>query len=968
MHVTRPKPQIEPSAGRHDGRPSRIGRAPLIVVCLAGLALVVGTIGPPLFGRGTFLASDLLYIGYPWRALEDPVALGAYHHGPVSDTVDGAYPDRVTFAERLRGGTITDWNPWVAGGQPMGATSSSGVLGPLSLISFVLVPSWYAPAAVKLLSMAASIGFTYLFCRRVGVQRAPALLAGLAYAGSGFMVMWTNWPQVEVAALIPALFWATERCLQKRTASAAVPVVLALAAMLLPSFPAVVGYTLYLLVPYIAVRLLADRRRRLRDVAGGAAITGGALLAGGLLVAAMLLPFAARLGDNYLDYREQSPDSHLTVPTLMTTVVPDAFGLSSEGQIYRGPRNQVEGLSFIGVTIALLATLGVALPGGRGVQRGARATFTAGTLVLGVATFAGGPPLELLQQLPVFSNSFIGRTRAILGFTVAVLAALGLQALIERRPAWTRGQRAWFTAVMAAAAAITLYVCIRTIRWVRPFGGGEILGDSLVLPVAIGTVAVPTLLFIRFGRGSLRALAVALLPVLFTIEGLALAGPLLPNESRDTLYPETAATRFLRDNVGHDRVAVEGQTYYGNAGMLSGLRIPTGHAFYSQSWKDMLSIVDPQAFVRSPTLPSLRADPEVVGAAALDRLGVTWFATTPDTAPFGERENLGLGSASCRARATDDSTVAALGADVETTVPASNGLRGVVLRLCADTAVPTGSTVVVRATRADETVTSTQHVRGTLRAGELVLAVPGDHLAGDGDIELSGSLEGAEGADLRLASTFDGDVAADLVRPTDDGLRLAFADELRIYQRTTALPRIRWASRAEVVEDDEDRLGRTTSPGTLDDTVVLSEGSPGGSGQPADVTIVDDEPDDISVTVDAAGDGYLVVADALQEDWSAWLDGDAVDLVDADYAGVGVAVPAGRHEIVLRAEPRGQRVGLAVGGVTALGLTVVSVVSLWCQRRRRRPSTGGDTPKERIAPSDLPPNGTSAASQSGHDH
>jgi Bacterial membrane protein YfhO len=932
MHVTRPKPQIEPSADSDERRPSRTSRAPLIVACLAGLALVIGTIGPPLFGRGVFLASDLLYDGYPWRALQDPTALGAHLSGPVSDTIDAGYPDRATFAEQLRDGMFTDWNPWVAGGQPLGG---SGVLGPLAFLSFVLLPSWYAPAAVKVLGMAVSIGFTYLFCRRLGTQRVPAVLAGLAFAGSGFMVMWTNWPQVDVAAFIPALFWATERFLQRRTASSAIPIALALAAMLLANFPAVVGYTLYLLVPYVAVRLLVNRGRHLPDVVKGGVGTAGALLAGGLLVAAVLLPFAARLGDNDLDYRQQSPDSHLIVPTLMTTVVPDAFGISSERQIYSGGRNQVEAISFVGVTIALLATLGVALPLAPGVQRGARATFVAGTLVIGVATFAGGPLLDLLQELPVFSDSFIGRTRSILGFTVAVLAAFGLQALIERRSAWTRGRRAWFAVVMAASGAVTLYVGARTVQRVRPLGGGEILKDSLVLPVVLGAAAVLTVLVIRFGRQPLRSLAVGLLPVLFTIEALALAGSLLPNESRDTLYPETAVTRFLQDNVGHERVAVQGNlTYYGNAGMLAGLRIPTGHAFYSQNWKDVLGIVDPQAFALSPTYPGLRANPDVVGAAALDRLGVSWFATTPDTAPFGERESLALGGASCPAPSTGDATVVGQGSDLDVTIPAGTGLRGVVLRLCDDTALPTGSTLVVGATHAGDTATSTQHLRGTLRAGEFVVAIPGDELVGDGGIELAVSLEGAADASLQLASTPDGGLAVDAVRPTDDGLRLAFAGELRVYERTMALPRIRWASRAEVIENEHDRLRRVDSHDTPDDTVVLSEGPSGGSGLPGDVEVVVDDPDQIKVNVDARGDGYLVIADALQDDWVARLDGEGTELVDADYAGVAVAVPAGRHEIVLRAAPRGQTAGVAIGGLTALGLAIVGIMSLRHQRRR----------------------------------
>jgi hypothetical protein len=79
------------------------------------------------------------------------------------------------------------------------------------------------PAAIKLVQMAAAIGFTFLLCRRLGAGRVPSLVGGLAFAGSGFMVIWTNWPQPEVAALIPAAFWAMERFLARPTVRSACP-------------------------------------------------------------------------------------------------------------------------------------------------------------------------------------------------------------------------------------------------------------------------------------------------------------------------------------------------------------------------------------------------------------------------------------------------------------------------------------------------------------------------------------------------------------------------------------------------------------------------------------------------------------------------------------------------------------------------------------------------------------------------
>ena len=960
MQTTRPESEPSPDRGASPAR-----RLPLLVACVAAALFVIGTIGPPLVGKGVFLTSDLVYLGYPWKALEDPAALQTSLHGPTSDTVDASYPARARFGEDLRGGDFTGWNPWTGGGEPLGATSSAGMLNPLA-VPFVLLPAWFAPAVVKLLGLACAIGFTYLFCRRLGTGKVPAVFGGVAFAGSGFLVMWTNWPQADVASLIPAVFWATERFLQKRTPGSVVPIALALGAMLLGTFPAVAGFALYVLGAYVLVRLLVEHRTDVRRLAGGAAGVGGGVLAGVMLVAAVLLPFAARLGDDDLSDRAQGPDANLGVPTLLTTVAPEAFGLSSEGQVFRGPaRNQVESIAFVGATTALLALAAVALPGARRTPRGARAALAGTTVVLGAATFAGGPLLSALQVLPVFTDNYVGRTRSVLGLTVAALGALGMQSLVERgrlrSPFAGFDRHRWLTigGVSLAAAAVAGFVLVRSVQWVRPYGGGEILGSSLRLPALVGVLAGGAVAALVLApRTWMKAGAVAALPVLLVVESLALSLPLLPNESRDTLYPETAAERFLQDNVGHGRLAMEGQTFYGNSPMMAGIRTASGHAFHAPTWKDMLQSADPQVFASSPTLAFVHGDEEVATATAFDRLGVDWFATTPERAPYGRTEAAGLAGATCPAGsgsdgtedATDGPTADGAKARAAAPVPAGDGLRGVVVRVCEDTPVPAGARVVVEAEGSGEAASGTLRVRGQVPAGDLTLAVPAEHLPGDA-LAVSVALEDAGGAELPLATGPDGRVALDLVRPTDDGLRLAFADELRIYERTSALPRIRWAGRSEVVTDRAESLARVTSGDLPADTVVLGagddgagddgagddgagdDGDEGGSGAPAEIEIVSDGPDDMAVDVEAEGDGYLVIADALQEDWAVTVDGEAAELVPADHAGVAVAVPEGTHRVELRLAPRGRTAGALLGVVAAAGLAAA-----WIVARRRRPA------------------------------
>src|SRR6266536_3224975 len=82
---------------------------------LAAVVFVVGTIGPPLFGRGVFLASDFVNLSYPWRSVAEPATLDYAQHGPVTDSVDAAYPAKATFGTAAHQGEYLTWNPWIAG-------------------------------------------------------------------------------------------------------------------------------------------------------------------------------------------------------------------------------------------------------------------------------------------------------------------------------------------------------------------------------------------------------------------------------------------------------------------------------------------------------------------------------------------------------------------------------------------------------------------------------------------------------------------------------------------------------------------------------------------------------------------------------------------------------------------------------------------------------------------------------------
>jgi hypothetical protein len=172
----------------------------------------------------------------------------------------------------------------------------------------------------------------------------------------------------------------------------------------------------------------------------------------------------------------------------------------------------------------------------------------------------------------------------------------------------------------------------------------------------------------------------------------------------------------------------------------------------------------------------------------------------------------------------------------------------------------------------------------------------------------------------------------------DDGLRAVLSDGAVVYQRTSALPRVRWASQAVVVPPGQQVA--TLAAGVPADEVVLDPGTaPAASGAAAAVTVRSDDGQIVVTDVDARGAGYLVVADAAIPGWQATVDGHPAALVAADHAMHAVPVPAGEHRVVVRyVQP-----GLTAGIVATL-VTLVGYALLWAlvgrgraRRRRRRP-------------------------------
>ncbi|MCW2544766.1 MAG: Protein of unknown function, rane YfhO, partial [Frankiales bacterium] len=663
---------------------------------------------------------------------------------------------------------MAQWNPLASGGAPLGAVPSNAVWSPLSL-PFIALPTWLAPAWVKLLEMLVSIGGMFLFLRRLNLARAPALLGGLIYTTSGFMVSWTNWPHTRVAAFVPLLLWSLERLVQLRTVKAALPIALTMAAMLLGGFPAVVGYALYLGGPYFLMRLLASRRP-LRSYVSTSVLAGVGLAVGGMLAAFQLLPFFSQLSGIDLEVRAQSPAQHLPLLSLVTAALPKAFG-TCPGRDYVGPINQVEVNAYVGSAVLVLALLALLRRRRTETPAGPRTFFVVAALVCVVLGWVGGPLLAAAQHLPVFSNNPVARIRVILGLCVAVLAAMGYDALLRSRE---EKPRRWTIAVWLAAGAGALLVVMRLRDNLRPTHHLA-QSDRQTLYAALAVAVV--LAAIVLARTRLHVIAVGVVPAVVLAQALNVVLPYWPQIPRHDFYPQTPVHTYLAEHLGHDRFQGMDFAMLPGTNVYYGLRSLGGHAFTATTWRELMEAADPRAF-RTPTFSTIGSSAEVATSPALDRFAVRYLVVAPEQEAFGVVHEPG-----------QQAGTTTIGAGASVDVPVAGGpLRGVTLVLAQ--AGGADGDLMVDVLQGDSIRTGAgRRIFPTTGPGDLKVTLAGDDLT---TAPVTLRIRNTMKQPVTLAASPGGRPLVGTVRPAPDGLEVAQATPSgTVYERMRALPRLR---------------------------------------------------------------------------------------------------------------------------------------------------------------------------------
>lgn len=876
----------------------------------------------PLLGLGVLLPIDIAELFAPWRFAPES-GFDRLANPLLSDTLD-VHNHFASLAADIRAGNASFWDRSVGGGIP---SLKAGL--PVFNWVYLIVPAWYAPALSAAVRTVAAAGLTYGLTRRMGLERGPATVSGIAFALCGFMVAWSGWPQANVAALVPGVFWFVESLVRAPRLRLAVGFAAVIALMLWSNFPVITVYTLLVAGGYALYRLVSTRGAtgELRRWARAATIAGlGA--AGGLgLSIYHVLHFGENLRWADTGPRERLPaDTSLGAEYLPSFLLPNPYGASHDGQVFWAPsQNWVEIQSYAGLAVIALALLSFGHRAARSGVSGSTAR-TGGIVrawwviivLVGWLTYVGGPLTEVVNSIPAVGFSTIGRARVLANLGLAVLAGFGLQAWLDARAARLDVDlRAGIRQAMAVVVGASLLGSPLVWSWMRTARDAgflkELVQDAAV-PVVLAAVMVGVLWLLRSrADGRAAALAVPLVTLIVTIELIVGLGAVATVVDRDAADLHTAAHDVAIASLAPgERMLAEGRVFLANTGQTTGLDDLRTNGFTPPGWREVFRAIDPDHFRDPGTVSNPYFATVDLANPALGRLGIGVWAADPQSPVHGprvgeiggdERHVVGPTPVPGASGFVPEAGLRAIGIDL---------IEGAVGRLSVEI---TGSAGEATGQLALDGRAGVQDivVAGPLTPGAAFDVVfrfeqPDDALPGARSPVLRGTREA-----ITFQTVADG-----------DGWTIVHSEAVVIYDRLESV-----GARLEHAVQEASRIGADVH-GDPADVAFVAPGHAAGLGLPTAApvgargaaTVVHAEGDELIVEVVTSDSALVVIAQPDYPGWTATIDGEVVPIVRVDASFPAVAVPAGESVIELRFEPSRLRPAL-LGTFAAVVLLAV---------------------------------------------
>lgn len=415
---------------------------------------------------------------------------------------------RILMGQMIARGELPLWNPYIFAGMPLLASIQPGALYPPTWLFAVLSPQ----TAMNLLVLTTyhlALAGTYLYLRRIGANRAGALIAAVSFAFGGYMVAHlghTN--RINAAAWLPWILLAIEQ-LHRRANWRWVTLGAAFIALqLFAGDPQMTLYSVMVAGAYGVFNLLfrIPQAGRFKFLFASAAmsICGALLSMIQLLPERELLKYGERAGIDYEYFSQFS----LPPRQFFGLLFPYFFGgaaLEPYRVEYWGTWNLTETCGYVGMAAWLLSLVAIfASRWNRKDDEDRLIWFWAicaiAALFLSFGSFLPFKIHKVLYQVPIY-NLFRAAGRHLMQFSFAIAVMAGLGATVISRIDRPLARRA----LAKSIALMTVIVAVGVIVYrffdeklvaakPLPKFAGELSNPEIYIPIVFFALSLLALL------------------------------------------------------------------------------------------------------------------------------------------------------------------------------------------------------------------------------------------------------------------------------------------------------------------------------------------------------------------------------------------------------------------------------------------------------------------------------------------
>ena len=528
------------------------GRVTLREVLIQAILLLVLLVPvyPGTFLRGEVtLPGDILYIASPWKHHAPDGWAG--HRNPV--LFDSICQHTLWYKEvqdALKAGEWPLWNHLQNTGMPLLANYQTSMFYPPRLFH-VFFDNYTAITLFFLLRLWLCGATAYLCGRGIGLGVPASRFLSVGWMLASYNLLWSYWPEPDVAAWLPILFLGAEWLIAGRIRKGFAAMLIGAVLLLLAGHPETAFTMSYGVGIYFILRLVLRHRswRTIHKPIGAAVLAWGVAL---LITSVQWLPFLEYLAHSYTFLAR--PEGESTVTKLSPGAflcfwLPRYHGFTPHGNFRLTDHSNYATLLYPGMAVWFGAM--VLLTRGKDGKRDfIRPLCIVIPAIFGALLAFDSPLVAPIQKLPVFSSMWYIWHIGFTVFALPLLGALGVERWYARKRAVKELLPAVIFALLAGTAVYSLYrfeLRVLTMEGSAPYVQRQLFLALFFAAASLAFLAVNCVAHKRRMLGWALS-AVLACDLLVAVHGHHVTVP------KSWMFPPTRLTTYLQDLEKPSRV------------------------------------------------------------------------------------------------------------------------------------------------------------------------------------------------------------------------------------------------------------------------------------------------------------------------------------------------------------------------------------------------------------------------------